>query len=329
MRPSVFIGIFVVAIGAMYLVYTLMAADEKPQTIVQQPQVVEKQVPEKLVYVAKMEIPVGTVIDQSMLDKQTFPAHLVQPNFVVVDDKAPKLVGMVARSHFVEREIILTNKVANPNDPSFLAATIEEGMRAVSISVNGITSVAGFIYPGDRVDVLFTHTLVSDHMKAQAKMTEDDDDDIDSSIEIRQNEVIIPNVRVLAVDQKAMAGNEADDKRKRLPSVVTLELTQKDAQRIRLAEQKGEITLVLRSLNDKGVSWERPSLTEDLTRALPPGHFAELFDFDAEFDDDMVRQKVKSSAAQATTAQPKTKSVITVVRGSKVDELEVEIQDAQ
>jgi pilus assembly protein CpaB len=320
MRPIIFIAIFAISIGAMYVVSEFFFSSPS-QELLQQPQVIQQKVPEQLVYVAKEEIPVGTVLTQEMLDKQTWPKHLIGQGFVIANDKAPNLIGMVARSHFMPREVILRPKLANPDDPSFLAATLPKGKRAVSVSVNGVTSVSGFVYPGDRVDVLLTHTLVSDAMKAKGKMTEDKEDDIDSSVEIRQTEIIAADVRVLAIDRKAMAGNEEDpNARRKMPSTVTLELTQADAQRLRLAEGEGEISLALRSLKDKGESWVRPSATNDLTRALPPGNFPELYEFNADFTPEMVEQ------AKIEKAE-KTKSTITVVRGSDVKELEVEIHN--
>lgn len=321
MRPIIFIAIFAIAVGAMYLVYNLMAGNRPEQQLVQQPQVIEKKVPEELVYVAKQEIPVGTIIEQSMLDKQTWPKHLVGAGFIVASgDKAPNIVGMVARSYFQPREVLMRSKLANPKDPSFLAATLAAGKRAVSISVNGVTSVSGFIYPGDRVDVLLTHSIISDKEKQAADLTEDKDDDIKGSYDRTATEILVPDVRVLAVDQKAQAGQTDGKKKRRLPSNITLELGQSDAQRVRLAEREGEISLALRSLKDKGASWVRPSVDEDLTRALPPGHFDKLYGFDEEFTEEMAKKAKKKDS---------TKSVITVVRGSKVDELELEIENAE
>ena len=142
MRPGIFVLIFVLAIGAAYFASTMLGKEE-PKQLVQQPQVIEKKVPEKLVFVAKQEIPVGTVIEREMIDRQVWPQHLVGPGFIVADgDNPPNIVGMVSRSHFQPREVIIRTKLANPDDPSFLAATIPAGMRAVTVSVNGITSVA-------------------------------------------------------------------------------------------------------------------------------------------------------------------------------------------
>lgn len=303
----------------MYLVYNLMSGGKQERPLVQEPQVVEKKVAEQLVYVAKQEIPVGTVIEQSMLDRQVWPKNLVGPSFIVANEKAPNIVGMVARSHFQPREVILRSKLANPNDPSFLAANMPEGMRAVTISINGVTGVAGFVQPGDRIDLLFTHSLVSEKEKEGAEVTEDEDDDLPASYEKKVTEILVPDVRVLALDRKAMAGGEEKNKQ-RMPSSVTLEVSQEDAQRVRLAEREGELSLALRSLKDKGEMWVRPSGQEDLTRALPPAYFPELHDFDATYTPEEAKKAEKKK-------EDTTKSVITVVRGSKVEEMEIESEE--
>ncbi len=323
MNPRIFIIALVLAMVAMFLAWSVMSG-RKDDNIVQSPQVEEKKVAESLVYVAKTEIPVGTIIDQSMIDRQTWPEHLVSPNMFTAGSNAPTIIGTVARSHFNEREVIMRSMVANPDDPSFLAASMPEGMRAVSVAVDGVTSVAGFIYPGDRVDVLLTHTLKSQKEREALELenarlkAEGENPQEPIKIEDRITEILVPDVRVLAVDQRAMAGQEEDGKQRRLPTSITLELDQEDAQRVRLAEREGEITLVLRSLKDKGISLVRPSAEEDLTRTLPPGHFEKLYGFDEEFTEDMVVKKERKM---------KTKTVINVVRGVKVEEQKLEMSD--
>ena len=110
------------------------------------------------VLVAKQPIQIGTVITEEMVDKQPWPQHLLLDGFVVAGADATNIVGMVARSDFQEREPLITSKLGNPNDGNFLAAALGKGMRAVTLSVDAISGVAGYIFPGDRVDVLVTHT---------------------------------------------------------------------------------------------------------------------------------------------------------------------------
>src|SRR3954471_22194706 len=71
------------------------------------------------VLVAKAPIPVGTTIDESMVDRQPWPENLVLDGFIVSGGKNANIIGKVARSAFQEREPFMADKLANPNDPSF------------------------------------------------------------------------------------------------------------------------------------------------------------------------------------------------------------------
>lgn len=122
-------------------------------------------------------------------------------------------------------EPVLAWKISGPGARAGLSAMLKGGMRAVTVRVNEYSGVAGFILPGDRVDVLFTR---------QQGTAEDTGSVI---------EILLQNVRVLAI-------NQISDDRKAEPivgNVVTLELTPGDAQKVALAQATGSITLTLRA----------------------------------------------------------------------------------
>jgi len=122
-------------------------------------------------------------------------------------------------------EPVLASKITGAGQRATLSAVIGPGMKAVTIRVNDVEGVAGFVLPGDRVDVLMTRQLE----KSEA-----------------MNDVVLQNARVLAVDQVA---DERTDK----PSVakaVTLEVDITGAQRLSLASQVGSLSLVLRKAGD-------------------------------------------------------------------------------
>jgi len=122
-------------------------------------------------------------------------------------------------------EPLLTWKISGPGARASLSATLNGGMRAVTVRVNEHTGVAGFILPEDRVDVLFTREQGSA---------------ADTAAII---EILLQNVRVLAV-------NQVSDSKAAEPiigTVVTLELTPVDAQKVSLAQSTGSITLTLRA----------------------------------------------------------------------------------
>lgn len=350
-----FIAIAISA-AAAFIAYNMMVGKPKQQdaSLVVQPQVVEKQIPTQDVYVARGEIKVGDVIQQDMLDRQPWPKHLIGPGFVKAGNDAPKIIGMVARTPFSPGEVVMDNKLANPQDPSFLAASIPDGTRAVTISVNAISGVAGLIYPGDRVDVLFTHMLYSkknlqrekkdaleeamDELKdiqeheenpeKQKRSIKDRLDIINAKIGVigqkekldePVTEIIVPDVRVLAVNQRVvLVGNE---EKKEMPQSVTIEVKKEDAQRIKLAEKEGTMSLALRSLHDKSAALSKPLADGDLSRTIPPGYFPKLYEFDSEFPKELlVKKKRKRSDAD--------NNKVTVVRGVKVEEMEFEFPEA-
>ena len=118
-------------------------------------------------------------------------------------------------------EPVLKWKISGPDQRGSLSAVVKAGMRAVSIRVNDIVGVAGFVLPGDRVDVLLTRN------DKQSKEVTD---------------VLLQDVKVLAVNQ--LANQKANEPT--VAKVATLELSSVDAQKIVLAERVGNLTLSLR-----------------------------------------------------------------------------------
>jgi pilus assembly protein CpaB len=138
--------------------------------------------------------------------------------------KAELLQGKDRRSVLSSIEInepILEWKITGPGQRASLSALIEEGMTAVTVSVNEIVGVAGFVLPGDRVNVLLTRT---DTQRGE------------------YTDVLMQNVRVLAVNQLA------DDKVEKpvVAKAVTLEVSMQDAQKLTLAANVGRLSLTLR-----------------------------------------------------------------------------------
>jgi pilus assembly protein CpaB len=139
-------------------------------------------------------------------------------------------------------EAVLAAKITGPGQRATLSAVLGTGMKAITIRVNDVEGVAGFVLPGDRVDVLLTRT--SD--KAAAA-----------------NDVVIQNVRVLAIDQLA-------DERAEKPSVVkavTLEVDATDGQKIALATTVGTLSLLLRKAGEATEGNTRRVTLRDLTTA--------------------------------------------------------------
>ena len=144
-------------------------------------------------------------------------------------------------------EAILAAKVTGPGQRATLSAMIQEGMTAVTIRVNDVEGVAGFVLPGDRVDVVLTRQ--NDKNEATS-------------------DVVEQNARVIAVDQLA-------DVRAEKPSVVksvTLEVDVVDGQRLALAANVGTLSLLLRKAGEVAESTTRQVTLTDLSHPHATGN---------------------------------------------------------
>jgi pilus assembly protein CpaB len=142
-------------------------------------------------------------------------------------------------------EAILASKITGPGQRATLSAMLQDGMKAVTIRVNDVEGVAGFVLPGDHVDVVLTRQT-----------------DKDSAT----NDVVIQNARVLAIDQLA-------DARAEKPSVVkavTLEVDVINAQKLALASTVGTLSLLLRKAGELAEGISRRVTLTDLGRAIRP-----------------------------------------------------------
>jgi pilus assembly protein CpaB len=198
------------------------------------------------ILVARAPIAVGTMVTQAMIDMQPWPENLVLKGFIVSGSEEANIVGKVTRSQLQEREPFLANKLASATEPGFLAARLPSGMRAVTIATDAVSGLAGFVYPGDRVDVILTHNIpfqVSGPSRpGEARPLSD---------KPAFSEVIVSNVQVLAVNLRD-AANKEDERYSAIisPSSMTLQINSDDAAKIRLAEKAGTISVALRSLAD-------------------------------------------------------------------------------
>src|SRR5436309_2550537 len=168
------------------------------------------------------------------LDRKDLPRGV----FVKTSDVVDRAVAVP----IVAGEIVLNGKLAPKGSGEGLTALIEPGMRAVSVQVNEISGVSGFIQPGTRVDVLFTRTFSNGDA---------------ATITILQNVKVIAYGRQLDPSAKVDAATR--------PTVATLLVSQEEAQKVVLAQQRGRIQLVLRNgLDDKVDEFTDPVAAGDL-----------------------------------------------------------------
>jgi pilus assembly protein CpaB len=226
------IVVLTIAVGAGGLAaYLASGSDNKPAPAepVAQMQTVD-------VLVAKSDIALGQSVTAEDMQWQTFPAATASSNFIKRaerPDATTQIVGSIARSPFIAGEPIREVKLIKANGSGFMAAILPQGMRAISTEISPETGAGGFILPNDRVDVILSKR--------------EKNPDRTGSNEVVNSEIILSNVRVLAIDQ---APKEKDGQNVVVGKTVTLELKPEQAETLARARQSGTLALALRSIAD-------------------------------------------------------------------------------
>jgi pilus assembly protein CpaB len=201
------------------------------------------------VLVAKKALPVGTIIDADSFTFQPWPKELMQGTYYVEgqpDGDPKKLLGTVVRYAITAGQPVTRGSLVGPQDRGFLAAALGPGMRAITVPVSVSSAVAGFVFPGDHIDLMLTQQVEGGGDGPALKVSE----------------TIIRNLRVLATDQRVTSTDDDGKTKVQTFSNVTLEVTPKIAEKIEVAKSLGSLTLSLRSLADN---------TSDLERAVASG----------------------------------------------------------
>ena len=205
------------------------------------------------VLVARTDIRTGQIVKPDDMRWQAWPDGTISPTYII-EGRRPlsDFVGAVARAPISAGEPITEGRVVLSGTRGFMAAVLQPGMRAVSIQVTPTSGVSGFIFAGDRVDLILTHVFEKDAMK-----------------ERQASETVLRDVRVIAMDQRLDARpGEAPQ----VAKTATLEVTPKQAEIIALAAEMGKLSLALRSLQepaepDAGAAGrstdDEPSVTRD------------------------------------------------------------------
>ena len=206
------------------------------------------------VLVAQHALPVGTIITAESVGFQEWPKNMVQDAYFI-DGKASfdmsKLIGTVVRYPISAGQPLTQGSLVAPGDRGFLAAALSPGMRAITIPVSDKSSVAGFVFPGDHVDLMLTQTIKVKNVGANTSTIVDDRD-------LNATETILRNLRVLATDQSPTSETAADGKTVvHTFHTVTLEVTPGIAEKIEVAQSVGTLDMTLRSIADTQAGYDQ------------------------------------------------------------------------
>jgi len=226
-----------VATGTAFIARSMFAGAAAPQA-----EAVPAEPKGPKVLVAQRALPVGTIITADAVSFQAWPKELVKDAYFI-DGEADmaKLLGTVVRFPLTAGQPVTQGSLVAPGDRGFLAAALGPGMRAVTIPVSAKTGVGGFVFPGDRVDLVLTQ---------EVKGAGEGDG-------LQTAETILRNLRVLATDQAT--DSEVVDGKTVVHDfrTVTLEVTPRIAEKIAVAQEIGTLSLSLRSIADNQGEFER------------------------------------------------------------------------
>jgi pilus assembly protein CpaB len=188
------------------------------------------------VLVATKPLPIGTIVTAEHFTFQPWPSDMVEKAYFVKGEVEPTtLVGKVVRYTITAGQPVTQGSLVGPGERGFLAAALGAGMRAVTVSVSDLSSVAGFVLPGDRVDLVLTQEVGGEGGA------------------LKVSETVVRNLRVLAVDQTS----DNTTNQPRVGRTITLEVTPKLAEKVIVAQTLGSLSLTLRAISDNAAELER------------------------------------------------------------------------
>lgn len=246
--------------------------------------IVNRPVEATKIVVSKKPIAFGEQLKRDDLTEAVWPTSSIPEGaFKSVDDLL-KDGQRVSMGPIAKNEPVLSSRISGPGEKASLSALIEPGMRAVTVRVDDVRGVAGFIQPGDRVDIVLTR------VERSAKFDRDES----------YSDVLLHNVKVLAIDQQAAERQE----KAQVVKAVTLEVTAEQGQKLILAGGAGTLSLILREAGGgKAAEAARRVTMSDLGYSETP-------------------KASEAPSAPSENAEP-ARSKVRILRGAKDEEVEV------
>ena len=190
------------------------------------------------ILVAKSDIGLGQSVKPEDMQWQSWPTASASSSFISRANRAEamrEITGSIARAPFIAGEPIREQKLVKSDGSGFMAAILPKGFRAVSTEISPETGAGGFILPNDRVDVILSRR---------------DPNPRKGGPDIISSEIILTNIRVLAIDQ---APKEKDGTSAIVGKTATLELKPEQTETLARSRQAGTLSLALRSITDNTI----------------------------------------------------------------------------
>ncbi len=225
----------------------------------------EAALPSTFVLVAETDLPAGLFLKNEHLRWQAWPDEGLPAAYIVRQDGEPEdladqeVLGAVVRRGITAGEPIARGRIIKHGDRGFLAAVLRPGFRAMAVRVDATSSIAGLVFPGDRVDVILTHQIKRGNLVRRA------------------SETVLDNVRVVAIDQTT----DDQSAEAKVGKNATLELTPKQTEMLSVVSELGTISLALRSLAKDEEEMQR-LVTSEEPLAEPDPERGQTYTWDSE-----------------------------------------------
>lgn len=185
------------------------------------------------VLVADLDLAAGVFVKPQHLRWQRWPTDDVPESYVLKGARSQdEMIGAVVRRGISIGEPITDGAVVKPGERDFLAAVLDPGMRAVSVPITATSGNSGLIFPGDRVDLILTQTLLPDAGQGSTRMV---------------SETVLKNIRIIAMGSETGEDTEEGGNNEKAKT-ATLEVTPSQAESVTLVTELGKLSLSLRSL---------------------------------------------------------------------------------
>lgn len=248
------VGALIVAAITAFMARTLMVGSSAPVATANPSQPAPLDGVEVLV--ATRALPVGTILGPESMKFIPWPKDLIEGAYFKREGTDLKsLQGTVVRYAIPAGQPLTQGALVKPGDRGFLAAALGPGMRAVTVPVSAQSAVAGFVFPGDRVDLILTQSVSGGG----------------DGPPLKASETVLRNLRVLATDQKT--DKQQDEQGNTVVttySSVTVEATPRIAEKIAVAQTIGTLSLSLRSIADNAGDLEAAIAAGEVSMPADP-----------------------------------------------------------
>lgn len=206
----------------------------------------------RAVVVAGKQIPAGTKLTEGDLAIKQFPAQAIPKDY---PSSIESIKGRIVKATIQPEEIITETRLVGQGAAGGLPVVIPQGQRAITIKVNEVVGVGGFINPGDRVDIVSI---------------------INKSDEQTFSKTILQNVLILAVGDKILDLNTISDPQSKIVGQVTVALNPTESEKLALAANTGQLQLILRPIGEKNITSTEGITLQDIygNLAIPASQLA-------------------------------------------------------